>query len=228
MLRKELDYNWPEVDRELGRALELNPESSLVRLRHAISGLLPHGEVDRARLEIESVLDADPLSIFTRWWLGVMTYLARMPERTIEEGRRMIALDANHFLGHWVAGIGLVETGAAGDGLAALRKAHDLSGGTPFTLGFLAYACGRAGLRDDARRLLDGAGREAAGGYFPPFTVALGYVGLGEADAAFEWMDRAIEARDPLIMPIKTYPFLDPLRSHPAYAGLLRKMNLAD
>ena len=41
MLRKELDYNWPEVDRELRRARQLNAESPLVRLRYAISGLLP-------------------------------------------------------------------------------------------------------------------------------------------------------------------------------------------
>ena len=38
MLRKELDYNWSEVDRELRRARELNRESPLVRLRYAISG----------------------------------------------------------------------------------------------------------------------------------------------------------------------------------------------
>ena len=37
MLRKELDYNWPEVERELRRAFELNPQSPLVRLRHVIS-----------------------------------------------------------------------------------------------------------------------------------------------------------------------------------------------
>ena len=48
MLRKELDYNWPEVDRELQRALDLNRESPLVRLRYAISGLLPHARNDEA------------------------------------------------------------------------------------------------------------------------------------------------------------------------------------
>ncbi len=35
--RMELDYNWPEVDRECGRALELNPDSPLVRQRTVMS-----------------------------------------------------------------------------------------------------------------------------------------------------------------------------------------------
>jgi hypothetical protein len=40
-------------------------------------------------------------------------------------------------------------------------------------------------------------------------------------------MDRAIDGRDPTIVPIKTYPVLDPIRSHPRFHGCLRKMNLA-
>ncbi len=227
MLRKELDYNWPEVDRELRRAFELNRQSPLVRLRYAICGLLPHGRVAEAMTETEGVLQTDPLSLFTRWWVAVAAMLARRFDRSIEEGRHMIALDATHFLGHWALGMGLDGTGAVAEAAATLQRAHELSGGMPFTLGFLAYACGRAGRRDDARALLEGAQRAAATGYVPPSTFAFGHIGLGEWNAAFEWLDRAVDGRDPLIMPIKTYLFLDPVRDDPRYRALLAKMNLA-
>ena len=59
----------------------------------------------------------------------------------------------------------------------------------------------------------------ASAGYVPPSTFALGHIGLGDWDAAFEWLDRAIEARDPIVMPIKTFPFLDPVRGDPRYPG---------
>jgi hypothetical protein len=39
-------------------------------------------------------------------------------------------------------------------------------------------------------------------------------------------MERAIDARDHMIMPIKTYPFLDPVRNDSRYVGPLRKLNL--
>ena len=226
MLRKELDYNWPEVEREFRRALELNRESPLVRVRCAISGLMPHGRVEEAMAEIEGVLQTDPLSLFTRWWLAVMATLARQFDRVIEDGRHMIALDPGFFLGHWTLGMGMAGTGAAAEAVAALEKAHELSGGIPFTMGFLAYAYGRAGRREDARALLSRAEGMAASSYMPPTTFAWGYIGLEDWDAAFEWMNRAVEIRDPLIMPIKTYFLMDPVRGDARYQALLEKMNL--
>ena len=226
MLRKELDYNWPEVDRELRRALDLNPRSPAVRLRYAISGLLPHGRVAEAMAELDGILENDPLSLFVRWWLAVMAVLARRHDRVLDESRHMIALDATHFLGHWALGMGLDGLGATEEALAELRRAHELSGGIPFTLGFLAYACGRAGCKGEALALLDGAQRAAGTVYLPPSTFAFGYIGLEAWDQAFAWLNRAIDGRDPLIMPIKSYHFLDPVRDDPRYRALLAKMNL--
>ncbi len=226
MLRKELDYNWPEVDRELQRAMQLNRESPLVRLRYAISGLLPHTRNDEAMAELETILQSDPLSILARWWMAVLAYLARRPDRAIAEGRRMIELDPMHFLGHWALGIGLDELEPGPAAVDALARAHELSGGIPFTLGFLALLSGHAGRFDDVRRLLGQAEQMARAGYVPPSTFMCCYAGLGDWDAAFEWMDRAIEGRDPIIMPIKSFPFLDPVLGDARYHAALRKMRL--
>jgi serine/threonine-protein kinase len=226
MLRKELDYNWPEVDRELQRALDLNRESPLVRLRYAISGLLPHARNDEAMREVEALLQADPLSVITRWWMAVLAHLARRPDRTIAEGRHMIALEPGHFLGHWALGVGINDTQPGREAVDAMQQAHALSGGIPFTLGFLALVSGAAGLRDDVLRLREQAGRMAAAGYVPPSTFMCCAIGVGDWDSAFEWMDRAIDARDPIIMPIKSFPFLDPVRDDARFQALLRKMHL--
>jgi serine/threonine-protein kinase len=227
MLRKELDYDWPEVDRELRRALELNHESPVVRLRYAISGLLPHGRVAEAMAEIEGIVRIDPLSVHARWWLSVMSLLAGRLDRIDDEAQQMIALDPHHFLGYWALGMHRDMIGAPAEAVAALEKAHQLSRGSPFTLGFLSFVNGRAGRADDARALLKQAADAAKSAYVPPSTFAFGHIGLGEWDAAFERLEKAIEVRDPLVMPIKTYPFLDPVRDDARYHALLRMMNLA-
>jgi hypothetical protein len=54
----------------------------------------------------------------------------------------------------------------------------------------------------------------------------MGYIGLDDWDAAFEWMDKAVEMRDPMIMPIKTFAFLDPVRGDARYRALLHRMHL--
>jgi len=228
MLRKELDYNWPEVDREFRRARELNRESPLVRLRYAISGLLPHGRIDEAAAEVEAMLQSDPLSLLVRWWVGIVAYLGRRPERMIDEGRHMVALDPTHFLGHLIAGLACTESGGPDEAVTAFEKARELSGGIPLTLGYLTYAYGRAGRRNDARELLDQMETMATTAYVSPSTVAIGYVGLDDWDVAFKWWNQAVDVRDPLIVPIKTFPFFDPVRDDPRYRALLRRMNLSE
>jgi tetratricopeptide (TPR) repeat protein len=184
--------------------------------------------MDEAAAEVDAVLQADPLSVFVRWWAAIMAYFGRRPGRMIDEGRHMIALDPTQFLGHWAVAAACVETGALDEAVAAAEKAHELSGGIPFTLGFLAYAYGRAGRRDDARRLLDRAEEIAAGAYVAPSALALGYAGLEDWDASFSRWNQAIEVRDPLIIPIKTHPVFDPVRGDPRYRAMLRLMNLAE
>lgn len=44
-------------------------------------------------------------------------------------------------------------------------------------------------------------------------------IGLREVDAAFEWLERAVDARDQLMMPLKSYAFFDPLRADPRFKG---------
>ena len=147
-------------------------------------------------------------------------------DRTVAEGRHVIALDRGHFLGHRALGIGLNDTGAVPGAVDALRRAHGLSGGFPFTLGFLAMVSGRAGLPDVVLRLRGQADQMAGAGYVPPSTFMLCATGLDDWDQAFEWMDRAVEGRDPIIMPVKSFPFLDPVRGDARFGAPLRTMRL--
>jgi serine/threonine-protein kinase len=226
MLRKELDYNWPEVNRELDRALDLDRESPTVRLRYAVAGLMPHGRLKEALAEVEKVLDSDPLSQFVNWTLGYMAYFARMPERTIATGRRMIELDSSSFLAYWVLSVGLEQVGDLSRAVTAMRRANGLSGGIPFTTGFLARVLGEAEEDDEVRRMVDEMSRAAASRYYPPSAIALGHIGLGQWDDAFDWLEQAVDLRDPIVMPVKSFPFLDPVRNDSRYHQLLRKMKL--
>lgn len=228
MYRKELDYNWPEVRREMRRALELNPSSPTVRLRNALSGLMPLGRLKESVAELKIVIDSDPLSLFNRWWLSIMYHLARDNDRAIEQARFMIEIDPAYYMGHWAHGMISLDVGMPGEALTQLRKAAELSGNFPLMLGWLGMALARAGQNVEAETLLDRLSEISKATYVPPSCFAWIHLGLGNVDDAFTWMDRAIDARDPMMMPVKSYPFMDPLRPDPRFHALLRKMNLED
>ena len=61
----------------------------------------------------------------------------------------------------------------------------------------------------------------------PPSAFGLISLGRGEIDDAFRWFDRAIDVRDPHIIPLRNYPVLDPVRTDPRYHALLVKLNLS-
>jgi hypothetical protein len=58
-------------------------------------------------------------------------------------------------------------------------------------------------------------------------SIAMGYVGLGEKDEAFEWLGKSLESHDEQIVWIYKHPMFAPLRDNPRYKDLLIKLNLA-
>ncbi len=111
----------------------------------------------------------------------------------------------------------------------AIAELEPLGGAYRAMLG-QAYAA--AGRRDDAERLLGvvtlGSPRDpttplAEG--IPPYEVALLFASLGETDAAFAWLERAFEGRDPTLVSLKTDPMLDPIRSDARFDDLLARMS---
>jgi TolB-like protein/Tfp pilus assembly protein PilF len=219
-------YNWGEVEREMALALRLNPNSPIVRIRHAVSWLMPQGNIEEALVELERALELDPLSLLGRLWLGVMLVLWRRYERAVAESQKVLDLDPGYALAYFVRAVSFRYQGRLEEALAAQRKAVELSGGAAAMLGWLGLMLAGSGQAAEAREVLHRLQGMAAKGYVPPSSFAWIYLGLREIDTAFEWLNRAVDDCDQLMMPIKSYAFFDPIRADPRFTVLLRKMNL--
>lgn len=223
---KTLEYNWPEVRREMTLALRLDPASPLVRWRHAVSDLMPHGRLEEAIAEIERAIESDPLSLLMQGWLGVMLVLAHKWDRALDQAHLLLQLYPSTFWGHFIFGVTYREKRMLDEAVSALRTALEVSGGMPGLIGWLGLTLGLNGSAAEARSLLDRLHGKAAQGYVPPSSFAWIHLGLGETEDAFQWLDRAVDECDQYMMPIKSYSFFDPLRADPRFQALVRKMNL--
>jgi hypothetical protein len=63
-------------------------------------------------------------------------------------------------------------------------------------------------------------------GYQSAYTIAMLYADLEDKDQAFRWLNTAYQDRDGQLGGLKTDFTLDPLRSDPRFAELVRKVGL--
>jgi tetratricopeptide (TPR) repeat protein len=187
---------------------------------------MPQGRLGDAITELECALEWDPLSYQVHFWRTIMYSLAREAAGVVEGARLLIELEPSGAQGHWLLGVGLSRQGQIDEGITSLQRAVVLSDGAALMLGWLGLFLGVCGRTDEARGALSRLEVMSRATYVPPASLAWVYLGLRDLDRAFEWLDRAVEARDQLMMPIKSYAFFDPIRADPRFHSLLRKMRL--
>jgi hypothetical protein len=119
-----------------------------------------------------------------------------------------------------------VAQGRHGDALVEFKRLNDTSPGNWLHLALLAQAYGRTNDPRRARELIDGMIAASRTRFVPPAQIAVGYLGLGDRDAAFTWLERAHDEHSQVLTFLKMDPMFDPLRSDPRYADLIRRIGL--
>jgi hypothetical protein len=68
--------------------------------------------------------------------------------------------------------------------------------------------------------------RRKQAGYIPAAAFVNAYLGLGENDQAFAWMEQAYKEHSNILQYLKVHPYFDPLRDDPRFAELVRRVGL--
>ena len=223
-----VDFDWTGAEREFRRALELNPASPIVRYSYGFWLLRPMGRSDEALLQVKQAVELDPFSPNYNAWLGVLYNARGQHDEAIAQYRRAIELDPSLWRPHWLLSMAYAQTRRFDDAIAEAQTASDLSGGNAPTLGTLGMAYALGGRRVEARALLEQLIARSRTNYVPPFALTIVCLGLGELDQALDWLEKGVEERDVLVVSVVNAEpeMLSPLREHPRYRALLRKMNL--
>jgi tetratricopeptide (TPR) repeat protein len=83
-----------------------------------------------------------------------------------------------------------------------------------------------AGWKGALRKGIEARKGQRKTGYSSAYSIASMYAELGERDQAFRWFDTAYEERDLFMLNLKTDFSLDPIRSDPRFAELVRRVGL--
>jgi serine/threonine-protein kinase len=110
--------------------------------------------------------------------------------------------------------------------LPHLEKAAALAPDATSGLGPLAMAYARLGRRAEAEAIERRLVQRAAGSWAPAHARAEVAMALGNLDAAMEWFERSADEGEPWVVYVNVDPFYEPLRRHPRYGALLRRLKL--
>ncbi len=220
------DWDWPAAAVRFRRAIELSPAYSVARQWHSWF-LIAMGRTHAALAEGRIAAELDPASVSIRRSLGWLHYYARQPREALEHLRRALAMNPTAEENHRLLGLAYLQLGMYDESAAALREAVASSESPALAtagLGLVAVAKGRL---TEAKGILDGLYAEARDHYLTPVAFVMLHAGLGQADPAFEWLDRAMDDRRGWLAYLKVEPVLDPLRGDPRFARLIERMRLA-
>ncbi len=224
-VRYRFDWDWEGAEKSFRLGLKHNSGYATGHHWYAVFQSLL-GRFDAALASMDRAIDLDPLSIAVNWSKGYIFYYMRRYAAAIEQGRQALAIDPTFAHVHVDIGLAHVMQGDFQAGIEAIRKGIDLLEPSPRLLAPLGYAYGRAGDKQEARRILADLVAMAKRHYVSPFILAMLHVGLDEVDPAFAYLEQSLTLREDALVSLTVNPRLDPLRSDPRFATLLQRVGL--
>lgn len=212
-----------EAEKEFKKAIELNPTYATAYHWYSIF-LKDVGRNDEAAAIIKRAQEIDPLSSVIGVNVSRMYQLQNNHEASIQNALKIIELDPNFGPAYQYLGLSYLRLGRNADAIASSEKAVELTNRAGITLGDLGYVYAATGRRSEAVNVIKEleakyARKEAIGQY-----IAAVYVGLGDYDKAFEWLEKDLEARNWKVVEIRWQLQFDALRDDPRFKNLLRRM----
>jgi tetratricopeptide (TPR) repeat protein len=181
---------------------------------------------EEALVQMNRGRELDPLSVTTRGVKAFRLFSARRYDEAIEESKSALELDPTAIQARATLGRAYLQKGMVGPAIAELERTVDLSRRDMGPVAWLGYAYGVAGQKEKAQAVLRELQQRFQEGYVSPPLVALVFLGLGDRDRAFEWLEKGYALRDSLIVRLNATREFDALRSDPRFADLKRRVGL--
>jgi len=224
-VRKGYHWDWSGAEADYRRAIR-NPSYAVARHWYA-EHLSAMGRPEEAIREIETARQLDPLSVSINAFVGYIYYRARRYDTAERTLKRTIELNPDMPITRWFLGLVYVQQAEMEHAVREFAAAVQLSGSAPVHLAALGFGLSRSGKLAEAQNVLKRLDETRATRYVSPFDFAVVHTGVGDNDAAFDWLERSYRER---VMRIRELPepLFDRLRPDPRFGDLVSRIGLPD
>ena len=218
------DWDWAEAERQLRRAIELDPNYS--GARHILSNLLVStARFDEAFTVMREARRRDPMSVVLDSVSAYQFYMGRRYRDSVEQARRTLDRDGSFVQARSVLGRSLVAIGESEEGLAEMDRFATMLGEGSYATAQRATLYGSVPQRrPTARAMRQQLLSMLAEKTISPFDLVRYHASLGETDEALRRLEEARAIRDPGLVWVGVDPELDPLRHDPRFQRIVDAM----
>jgi eukaryotic-like serine/threonine-protein kinase len=216
------DWDWPAAEAEFRRAVELNPGSGTVHLYYGL-GLTTAARFADAVAELERAKELDPSSAFLTAYASYALYFAHDYDRAISALGKVVETYPKMWMAYGFLGLCYEQTDNLDKAITLFQTAIQLDDNQEIQA-CLGHAYGVAGRRDEAQGVLQKMNELAKDHYVSPYNVAMVHLGLGDKEQALRWLQKAAEEHSEWFSYLKVDPRLEPLRTHPRFKELLKRL----
>lgn len=197
MIKLQFRCDRAGAERELNRALELNP-TDMSTLDYHSYYLLEIGKTEQALEEKKIVLSHDPMSVTTNAELGLYLLLAGRYLEAIPQLKIALELDPDYAAAHMRLGRAYAALGRYAEASEEMERAISLDKDAR-DFRHLGEVYARWGKQDKALQQISELRKMSKQGYSVSTAVALIYAQLGNKDAALAWLAKATPEDAPQI-----------------------------
>ncbi len=219
------EWDFPGAEVEFRRAIDLNPDYPTVHHWYG-EFLMAMGRREETREELERAHLLDPLSLTITVGLGWAEYFSGRYERAIERYESVLEMDPGFAIVPWFLGPAYVQSGRFEDAIGLYEEWVARLDRHPGMVARLAQAHALAGRTDEARSVYEELEPQAERAPIFPDYHALVHTALGDADAAFGWLEKALEERCWVLVFLAVDPAYESLRTDPRFPALLQRIGL--
>jgi tetratricopeptide (TPR) repeat protein len=218
------DWDWATAEARFRRATALGPATAAGHQWLAVF-LVAAGRFDEAYDAIECARSAEPLSLPINTDLGFIHYYTRRCEEALKQLDAVLEMNPEFQAAHLWRGRALQELGRYDAAIGSFRQVDAQLRGWPVSIAARGHAQAVAGQDRAARQTLAELRQLASRKFVTSYGVALVYAGLGEADTAFAWLDRAFDERSNWLVWLRLDPRWGALRADSRFARLVARLH---
>lgn len=219
------DWDFSGAEKEFLLAMQFRPGYATAHQYYAYY-LTVMGRLDDAVAERKKATDLDPASPLLSSALGEAYYQKRQFDLTIAQNKTSLDLDPSYAIALINIGRAYEQKQMYPQALQAFQQILAAVPNDPVLLALIGHTYAVSGKKTDARAIVSRLIQMRNNRYVPSLYIALVYTGLGDKNAAFQWLDKAYEERCEYLVYLPTEPTADPLRDDVRFSAFLKRFGL--